>query len=141
MLYPAQFIKDKDSDFYVVIFPEIPEALTQGKTIEEAKIYAQDALITALDFYFEDNRPIPLPPERELMEDEEYISLPLSVWAKVLLLNTMLEQKVNQSDLAKRLHKPRQEVQRIINLEHTTKIDTIVDALHALGKETKLSLI
>lgn len=137
MLYPAKFDLQEDG-CYVVSFRDIPEALTQGYSIEEAQEQALDALITAFDFYFEDNRAIPLPSES--LEGEHLIELPLSVWSKVLLLNTMLEQHVTQSDLAKRLHKTRQEMQRIIDLSHSTKIDTIAEALKALGKKPSLSI-
>lgn len=138
MKYPARFTLDADSNCYVVTFRDIPEALTQGYSIEEATEQAADALITAMDFYFEDNRSVPQPSPAE--DDEHLIDIPLSIWSKVLLLNTMLEQHVSQSELASRLNKSRQEMQRIINLGHNTKIDTIVDALKALGKEPTFSI-
>ena len=123
---------------YLVTFRDVPEALTQGDTYEEAVEMAQDALTTAMDFYFEDNRPVPLPSQAK--EGEVLIELPLSVWSKVLLLNEMLNQHVNQADLAKRMGIKPQQVTRIVNLEHATKIDTLVQAFKALGKNPVLSL-
>lgn len=136
MLYPAKF--DLHDGCYVVSFRDIPEALTQGHSLDEAKEFALDALITAFDFYFEDNRVVPAPSEAQ--EGEYLIELPISVWSKVLLLNAMLEQNVSQSDLAKRLHRSRQEMQRIIDLNHNTKIDTVVEALKQLGKQPVFSI-
>jgi len=138
MFYPATFNLDPKDQCYIVSFKDIPEALTQGYSFEEAKEMAQDALITAMEFYFEENRSVPLP---SIANDSEHlIALPASVWVKVLLLNTMLEQHVSQSDLAKKLGKSRQEMQRIINLNHSTKIDTMADALACLGKSLNISL-
>ncbi len=137
MLYPSKFDL-QDDGCYVVSFRDIPEALTQGYSLEEAKENALDSLITAFDFYFEDNRAIPLP--SEALEGEYLIELPISVWSKVLLLNAMLEQHVSQSELAKRLHRSRQEMQRIIDLNHNTKIDTVVEALKQLGKQPVFSI-
>ncbi|KAA8734892.1 helix-turn-helix domain-containing protein [Acinetobacter qingfengensis] len=136
MLYPAKF--EKEGNSYNITFRDIPEAITCGDDLEDALDMAKDALLTAMDFYFEDNRPVPMPSEAE--EGEHLIALPLSVWSKVLLLNTMLEQHVSQAELAKRLHKPRQEVQRIVNLGHSTKIDTVMAALQALGKRPQFSI-
>lgn len=136
MLYPAKLDLNPDTGCYVVSFRDLPEALTQGYSIDEARTQAIDALIDALDFYFEDERPVPLP--SELQDGEELVELPLSVWSKVLLLNTMLEQNVNQSQLGKMLNKPRQEINRMTNLSHATKIDSIVEALKALGKQPHL---
>lgn len=137
MLYPAKF-EVQDDGCYVVSFRDIPEALTQGYSLDEAKEQALDALITAFDFYFEDSRAIPAPSEAQ--EGEQLIELPISVWSKVLLLNTMLEQNVTRSELAKRLGKTRQEMQRVIDLNHSTKIDTVVEALKQLGKQPVFSV-
>ncbi len=48
---------------------------------------AQDALVTAFDFYFEDRREIPAPSA----EGEAFVEVPASVAAKVLLLNTLVQ--------------------------------------------------
>jgi antitoxin HicB len=37
-----------------VSFRDIPEALTSGNTMEEAREMAEDALLMAMAFYFED---------------------------------------------------------------------------------------
>lgn len=133
--YPAVFTPAEEGGF-VVEFPDIPEAITQGDSLEEAREMALDALVTSLDFYFEDNRPVPMPSEPG--PDHQIIELPVSLSAKVLLLNEMLAQHVTQSELARRLHVTPQHVQRIVNLEHTTKIDTIAIALAALGKRLEV---
>lgn len=135
MNYPVTI--EKDGNGYSVSFPDIPEALTCGDTYEEALAEAEAALITAFEFYFEDERSVPLPSN----VTGEFVSVPLSVWSKVLLLNTMLEEHVSQSELAKRIGKKKQEMQRIINLGHNTKIDTLVSALEALGKKISFSVV
>jgi len=55
-----------------------------------------------------------------------------------VLPNTMLEQQVSQAELGKMLNKPRQEINRMTDLSHTTKIDSIVEALKVLGKQPHL---
>ncbi len=136
MKYPATLTKEDDG--FIVTFRDIPEALTQGDTIEEAIEMAEDALLMAMDFYFEDNRIVPPPSARQ--EGEVLISLPVSVATKVLLLNTLLEEHVSQVELAKRMGIRPQQVTRIVNLEHTTKIDTVAQAFKALGKELNIAI-
>ncbi|MGP8175817.1 MAG: type II toxin-antitoxin system HicB family antitoxin [Terracidiphilus sp.] len=46
---------------FLVTFPDIPEADTQGENPEDAMQAAQDAPQTALDFYFDAWRPVPVP--------------------------------------------------------------------------------
>lgn len=136
MKYPATLTKGDNA--FVVTFRDIPEALTQGHTYEEAIDMAEDALLTAMDFYFEDNRSVPSPSKPE--EGEVLISLPVSAATKVMLLNLLLEERVSQAELAKRMGIRPQQVTRIVNLEHTTKIDTVERAFKALGKELNIGL-
>lgn len=133
--YPVRI--DPDGPAFVVSFRDIPEALTQGDTLEEARAMAADALLTAMDFYVEDHRPVPAPSKAKA--GEELVALPASVAAKLLLLNTMIEQRVTQADLARRLGITPQQVTRLVDLHHATKIDAIDDALTALGKELSLT--
>jgi len=134
--YPA--LIEPDGSGFMVSFRDIPEALSGGATLEEARAMAADALLTAMDFYFEDKRPVPAPSKAK--KGEELIALPASVSAKVLLLNEMIAQKVTPSELARRLNTRPQDVNRIVNLGHVTKIDTIAEALEALGKHLELSV-
>jgi antitoxin HicB len=61
MRFPIVLTKDKTEGGFVVTFPDIPEAVTQGENEEEAVKMAQEALETALEFYFEDKRAVPSP--------------------------------------------------------------------------------
>ena len=136
MKYPV--IIKKDTSGYSVKFRDIPEALTCGDTEEEALEMASDALLTAFEFYFEDDRTIPNPSKPKA--GEKTVTVPAGVAAKILLLNEMLSSGVSRVELARRMHTRPQEVQRIINLEHATKIDTIHRALSALGKELHITV-
>ena len=135
--YPARLTRDDDG--FMVSFPDIPEALTGAPSREEALGMAADALTTAIDFYFEDRRPVPAPsvPKR----GQVMIDLPPSVGAKVLLLIEMLVQGTRPADLARLMNVRPLEVNRLTTLRHATKIDTVADALRALGKRLELSLV
>lgn len=137
MRYPATF-KPAEEGGFVVTFRDIPEAITQGDSLEEAREMAADALLAAMDFYFEDGRPVPAP--SKVKRGDELVSLPASVWAKVLLLNEMASQGIRPAELARRMGIKPQEVNRIVKLDHTTKIDTLADALRAMGKQLSISI-
>jgi antitoxin HicB len=135
MRYPVKI--RQDGKYFLVTFPDIPEAITQGETEPEALGAAKDALETALDFYFEERRIVPSP--SPLKRRQLFVELPVSLSAKVLLLNEMLRQKVRPAELARRLHTTPQEINRLTNLRHTSKIDGIAEAMKALGKTLHLS--
>ncbi len=137
MRYPVEI--KPDGEGWMVSFPDIPEALTSGATQEEALTMAKDALETALDFYFDDKREVPAPsrPKR----GQPVIELSASLSAKVLLLNEMVRQKVRPAELARRLHTTAQEVNRLTDIRHTTRIDGIAAALQALGRRLDIRVV
>lgn len=137
MRYPAQFEPAPEGG-YVVTFRDIPEAITQGDSEAEAAAMAADALLSAMEFYFEDRRAVPAPSARE--PGERLVELPASVWAKVLLLNAQIEAGVSNAELARRMGTRPQELQRVTNLAHATKIDTIAQAMDALGRRLTISV-
>ncbi len=137
MRYPVEI--KPDGEGWMVSFPDIPEALTSGATQEEALAMAKGALETALDFYFDDKREVPAPsrPKR----GQPVIELSASLSAKVLLLNEMVRQKVRPAELARRLHTTAQEVNRLTDIRHTTRIDGIAAALQALGRRLDIRVV
>jgi antitoxin HicB len=126
----------KEGKYLFVTFPDIPEAFTQGRSRAQALKAARDVLETAMDVYFDEQRPVPAPSKAK--RGQAVIELPPSVAAKVLLLNEMLRQHVRPIELARRIGVTRQEVNRLTNLKHATKIDRIDAALRALGKRLML---
>ena len=68
------------------------------------------------------------------------VDLPPSVGAKVLLLNEMIAQGTRPADLARLMNVRPQEINRLTDLHHPTKIDTIAQALKTLGRRLELSL-
>lgn len=58
--WPVEMAPQEDGTI-LVSFPDIPEALTEGETEDEAMAQAQDCLIAALGGYVAARRPIPRP--------------------------------------------------------------------------------
>jgi antitoxin HicB len=138
MRYPAHLALQKEGG-YVVTFPDIPEAITQGEDVEDALLHAADVLESALDYYIEEGLPIPAP--SKLKRGQHVVELPASYAAKILLLNEMAAQKVRPAELARRLKMTRQEVNRLIDWRHTSKIDGIAGALKVLGKNLEIRAV
>ena len=139
MKFPVTLTPDEANDGFVVTFHDIPEAITQGETVEEALAMAHEALETAMEFYFEDKRAVPAPSKPK--RGQHVVELPVSLSAKVLLLNEMVKQNIRPAELARRLNTTPQEVNRLTNLRHITRIDGIAAALHALGKHLDLRVV
>src|SRR5260370_15499577 len=57
---PYELLPQPEGGF-TVTFPDVPEAITQGETEEEAAAMAEDALVTALSFYTDNAQRLPPP--------------------------------------------------------------------------------
>ncbi|WP_286035741.1 type II toxin-antitoxin system HicB family antitoxin [Succinatimonas hippei] len=135
--YPALFESNGNNGF-IVSFRDVKEALTEGSSLKDAKEKAIDALITSIEFYMDANKPFPLPSEPK--NNEVLICLPISIVTKILLLNAMAEKHIRAIDLAKKMGIRPQEVNRILNLKHNTKIDTIERAFNSLNLNLTISI-
>ena len=139
MQYPAIFELDKEAGGYVVTFRDVPEAITQGESEAEAMAMAEEVLLSAIEFYLEKKRNVP--PASKARSGERVVSLPANVAAKILLLNEMLAQNVGPSELARRMGTIPQNVNRLIDVRHTSKLESLEQAVGALGKRLELRLI
>ncbi|UTV82116.1 type II toxin-antitoxin system HicB family antitoxin [Acidithiobacillus sp. YTS05] len=79
---------------FVVIFPDIPEAITQGEDEDEALLVAIDALETALSIYVDERKLLPVPsvPKNE----QKTVSPSALECAKLGLYRAMLEQGIRK---------------------------------------------
>ncbi|MDT1067095.1 helix-turn-helix transcriptional regulator [Providencia stuartii] len=57
------------------------------------------------------------------------------------LIDWLVDSKLTQSDLAREMGVKKQEITRLFNLQHSTKIDTINQAIIAMGHRLTLSLL
>jgi antitoxin HicB len=75
MRYPVDLAPDGNG--FMASFPDVPEALSSGATEAEALEMAKDALETAMEFYFEDKRPLPVP--GKVKRGQHAVELPASI--------------------------------------------------------------
>lgn len=138
MQYPATFTPDTNGSL-LVQFPDIPEAITSGKDEAEAMAMAQDCLLSALDFYFDDRRTIPKP--SPVQAGQVAVGLDEMASMKVMLHNEMLEKGLRKADLARLLDIPAQHIGRLLNPKQTTRLDLISKAFGVMGKRLEIHVI
>ena len=135
--YPAIFTPDDNG--FVVTFRDLPEAITQGDTKEQATIEATDCLEEAIAARIDDKLDIPWPSLPQVTE--HLIILPIQTALKATLYVAMEESKMTKVELARLLNVDEKEVRRILAPSHGTKLSTIEKALSVLGKKIELQLV
>jgi antitoxin HicB len=129
--YPV-ILEEQPEGGFVVTFPDVPEAITQGEDPEEALLYAIDALESALSFYVDARKPLPLPSAPAGRPTVRPSALEC---AKLGVYQAMTEQGIRKSELARRLGWHMPQVDRLFDLRHASRMDQIEAAAHALGRQ------
>jgi antitoxin HicB len=135
--YPV-ILKPDTNGTILVTFPDVPEAVTFGKDEADAINHAVDALETAFMAYIEDRRPIPRPsPARR---KKWTVTLPVLAEAKIALYEAMTAGRVRKTELARRLGVHMPQIDRLLDLGHSSKIEQIEAALRATGKRLTIEV-
>lgn len=135
MFYPVSLIRDTD-DSYLVRSRDIPEAFAVGYSEEEALIEALNGLESAFIIYMSERKAIPLPSKK--LKGEYLIKLPFRISLKVSLYNAMIERGLKKADLARELHWDQKQVDRLLSLNHSTKLEAIEEAFNIVNKDADL---
>jgi antitoxin HicB len=122
---------------WTIVFPDVPEAISQGDTPDEVAAMAEDALVTALSVYTDDGRPLPRPSDRK---DQPIARVPPLVAAKLALHDAMLAAGVTNVVLGKRLGVDEKSVRRLRDPLHRSHIDSVERALRALGRRLEVAV-
>jgi antitoxin HicB len=135
--YPVKLSRDTNGTI-LVEFPDIPEAHTFGEDQDEALMQAVDALETALSLYIDDRRDIPRPslPKRGM----KTVVAPALTEAKIALYNAMRAAKVGKAELARRLNWHLPQVDRLLDLTHSSRLDQLEAAFRVLGKQISVEI-
>ena len=137
LAYAAHF-KPEDGGF-VITFPDLPEAITEGDTEQEALEYGADALLTVLSEYINRRRDIPRP-RKARGKHVRLIPVPALAEAKIGIYEAMRHAGLRKADLARRLGWQKSQVDRLLDLKHASRLDQIETALAALRKRLALHI-
>ncbi|HVU41748.1 MAG: type II toxin-antitoxin system HicB family antitoxin [Xanthobacteraceae bacterium] len=131
-VYRALFEPGERRGNVVVSFPDVPEAITQGRGQADARAMAEEALGLVLLDYLERGKP--LPKSRAKSRGLVEVAIPPDVAAKLAVLEAFAAAGISKSELARRIGKDEKEVRRILDPRHPTKLPALTAALRALGK-------
>jgi len=132
--YPVILTPDNGS--VLVTFPDVPEAITFGADEDEALLYAVDALATAMSFYVDARKPLPVVSKAK--RGQHTVRPSALECAKLGVYQAMTEQGIKKAELARRLGWHMPQVDRLFDLRHASKLDQIEAAAKALGRHIEV---
>lgn len=131
-------LERQENGWWLVRFPAIPEALTEGETEEEARANALDCVLTALEGYMKAGRP--LPREGVGRAGVKRFTLPSLVTAKLAVYDTMQTRGWSKAKLANELGAPENSVRRLLDLRHSSHMWAIDEAMRTMKAELTIDL-
>ncbi len=134
--YPVEITKESNGT-YTVGFPDIPEAHTLGDTRDEALMHAVEALETALSFYIDEGKPLP---KSSAKRNSAVVGPSLIGTMKLGIYQAMRDGKVRKTDLARRLKCHLMQIDRLLDLTHSSRIEQLEAAYAALGLRVNVVL-
>lgn len=130
-LYPVTMVQDEQG-LYVVTSPDVPEAITDGASQQQALREMGEALGAALAGYAIEGRDIPTPSEPE--PGQRLVPVAPLVAAKLALRTALREEGMTNVALADRLGVTEGAVRRLVDPDHASRLDRVVIALAAIGR-------
>ena len=123
---------DEEGEGFVVTFPDVPEAVTGGKTRDGALVMAQDGLAVALGMYVKCRQEVPVP--SAVAPSQVLVAVPPIVAAKLALYSAMRKQGITNVALAAQMGLSEGAIRRLVNPDHRSHINQVEKALYAVGR-------
>ena len=132
LAYPITL--EDDDGTLLVTSPDFPELTTFGDDRKEAVARAVHALEEAIAARIHDRKDIPMPSRANTCA-----ILPTLTSVKVMLYQGMRDQGIGKAELARRLGWHMPQVDRVLDVQHKSRLDMMDAALGAIGQQLHVS--
>jgi antitoxin HicB len=127
---------ENDDGTVLATSPDFPELTTFGDDPEEAIARAVNALEEAIAARIHDRKDIPSPSRGKILA-----LLPTLTSVKVMLYQGMREQGIGKAELARRLGWHLPQVDRVMDVQHRSRLDQMEAALGAIGRQLQVRTV
>ncbi|MCF1868379.1 hypothetical protein [Klebsiella pneumoniae] len=136
--YPAVAHFDKESETYEITYRDFDNIHAVAYTEDDIELEASDILHVGLEEFIASKQPIPAPSKAQ--DGDFIVYLPLISCLKIALHNAMLETKTKKSDLARKMNLTSAQIERLLEINQTSKVDSLEQALYLLGYAISVSI-
>lgn len=136
--YAVKLEHDPDTKSWVATCRDLPLFNSAGDSVDDALLESVDGAIVALSIEIDARRPIPAASKPE--EGEYVINLPVLVVMKAALHNAMIATGTRKSDLARSMGMKGPQIDRLLDVCHSSKVETVELALQHLNRTVQVSV-
>ena len=132
LTYPIRL--EEDEGTVMATSPDFPELTTFGDDRDAALMRAVDALEEAIAARIHAGQDIPPPSKGEVR-----VGMPTLTAVKVILYQGMRDEGVGKAEMARRLGWHLPQVDRVLDIQHHSRMDQMDAALGVIGRELHVS--
>ncbi|HIB1524646.1 TPA: hypothetical protein ACWV6C_000026 [Salmonella enterica subsp. enterica serovar Muenchen] len=136
--YAVKLEHDPDTKSWIATCRDLPLFNSAGDSVDDALLESVDGAIVALSIEIDARRPIPAASQPE--EGEYVIHLPVLVVMKAALHNAMIATGTRKSDLARSMGMKGPQIDRLLDVCHSSKVETVELALQQLNRTVQVSI-
>ncbi|EAW0245848.1 hypothetical protein ABVL59_004627 [Salmonella enterica] len=136
--YAVKLEHDPDTKSWIATCRDLPLFNSAGDSVDDALLESVDGIIVALSIEIDARRPIPAASQPE--EGEYVIHLPVLVVMKAALHNAMITTGTRKSDLARSMGMKGPQIDRLLDVCHSSKVETVELALQQLNRTVQVSI-
>lgn len=136
--YPATSHFDEESETYEITYRDFDNIHAVAYTEDDIELEASDILHVGLEEFISSKMPIPMPSEPQ--SGDFIVYLPPISCLKIALHNAMLITKTKKADLARKMNLNSAQIERLLDINQTSKIDSLEQALYLLGYHIAISV-
>lgn len=134
--YRARLSPD-DNGTFLVVCPRLPIVATFSETEADASRHSVDAIETAIASMIDDGEDIPRP----VRADKGIpVRLPAMTVLKLQLCWALRDAGITRAELARRLNWNRESVDRLVRIDHRSRLEQIEAAFAAFGQRVDISV-
>ncbi|HEK0418851.1 hypothetical protein [Proteus mirabilis] len=136
--YPATSHFDEESETYEITYRDFDNIHAVAYTEDDIELEASDILHVGLEEFISSKMPLPMPSEPQ--SGDFIVYLPPISCLKIALHNAMLTTKTKKADLARKMNLNSAQIERLLDINQTSKIDSLEQALYLLGYHIAISV-
>lgn len=136
--YPITVSFDDETGEYEISYRDFTDLYSTALTEDDVELEAKDGLTAYIADLIESRIPVPGPSPAET--DDITVHLPVLTCLKIALHNAMINTGTRKVDLARKLNQKGPQIDRLLDVEHASKVETLEQALYLLGYEVSVSI-
>lgn len=136
--YPATVSFDDDTEQYEISFRDFDSIPSVALAEEDIELEACEGLTAAIGELIDARIAIPEPSAPR--EDDIVVHLPVLTCMKAALHNAMISTGTPKASLARKLNQKSAQIDRLLDVDYASKVETLEQALYLVGFEVSISL-